>query len=200
MLVLLTFTIWTVKILNGELPYVDQWTRAYVPKLKETNLFYLFRGITDFGSKSFLLPFTILSSFLLWILFSDWIPALILGGGTLATHLLNKLVKGLIARERPSIWVEANAEGYSFPSGHAMIPIVCYGILTYYLSKKIQSNKLKAVLQICFAILILLIGLSRYVIIVHFLTDILAGFSLGLGCLLALIGLDITIAKRRTQT
>lgn len=198
-IIVLTLIVWTVKIINDELPYIDQWTRAFVPGLKETKLFYFLRGVTELGSRSFLLPFTIVCSILLWIIFQDWLPALFLSGGTLATHLLNKLIKGLVARERPSIWVEANAEGYSFPSGHAMIPIVCYGMLVYFLSKKIKSNKIKVVIQGFFGLLIFLIGFSRYVINVHYLTDILAGFSIGFGCLLLLIGLDIFINKHRTQ-
>jgi len=192
--------IWSIKIVNGELPYIDQWTRAFVATLNETNLYYIFRAVTDLGSKSFLIPFTIVSSLLVWVIFRDWIPALILGGGTLVTHLFNKLIKTVIARERPSIWVEANAEGYSFPSGHSMITIVCYGLLVYFICKKVKSNKIKVAIQVIFALLILMIGLSRYVINVHYLTDILAGFSIGFGCLLALINLDMMINKHRSQS
>jgi len=199
MITLIIF-VWIIEIVNGGLPYVDQWTRPFVIKLNESKLYYFFRGMTELGSRSFLIPFTIAGSLLLWIIFRDWLPAIILSGGTLMTHLINMLVKILIARERPSIWIEANAEGYSFPSGHSMITIACYGLFVYFVSQKITSNKMRWIIKVFFSCLILFIGISRYVINVHYLTDILAGFSIGFGCLLVFIHLNIYINKRRSQT
>src|SRR5690625_2408504 len=158
MITLMIF-VWIIKIVNGDLPYIDQWTRAFVIKLNESKLYYFFRGMTELGSRTFLIPFTITGSLLLWFIFRDWLPAIILSGGTLITHLINMFIKILIGRERPSIWIEANAEGYSFPSGHSMITIVCYGLLVYFVSQKITSNKLRILVKVFFSCLILLIGI-----------------------------------------
>ena len=108
-------------------------------------------------------------------------------GGILLTHQLNILIKSLVVRERPSISVAANAEGYSFPSGHAMISMVCYGLIAYLLVKKMKSHVLIFITQTMFVTLIFLIGISRYVIHVHYITDIVAGFALGFICLIGLI-------------
>ena len=87
-------------------------------------------------------------------------------------------------RERPSILVEANAVGESFPSGHAMISMVCYGILAYFLARGIKSRKQANSIYVLFSTVILLIGISRYIINVHYLTDIVAGYFFG--CILLL--------------
>ncbi|HLR51897.1 MAG TPA: phosphatase PAP2 family protein [Candidatus Avamphibacillus sp.] len=192
--------IWAIKIYKDQLPLVDEWTRGFVASLQDTAIFDFFRVITELGSGSFLVPFTIIAALFLFYIFKDWFPALLFSGGTLGVHLFNKFIKGLVERERPRIWEEANAEGFSFPSGHAMIPIVCYGIFAYYISKKIKSTKLKLLVKVLFALLIFLIGFSRYVINVHYLTDIITGFFIGFGCLILLISIDKWVMKRRTQS
>ncbi|MFD1037672.1 phosphatase PAP2 family protein [Virgibacillus byunsanensis] len=199
-LVLATIGVWIVKIVRGDVPYVDQWTRSLVDTFPETPTYTFFRTLTNLGSEPFMYPFTIIVAILLWWLFRDWLPALFFAGGTLVSHLFNKLIKVLVDRDRPSILVDANAEGHSFPSGHAMITLVCYGLLAYFITKKIKSKKAIMVVQVFFALLIFLIGISRYVINVHYLTDIVAGFMIGFLCLLGFIYLYEWIQKRKAQS
>lgn len=170
---------WIWKIIHNELPYVDQLTRGFVAFVEQSIVFSSARFITEFGSASFLIPFTIIMTFILWGLFRDWLPALIFVGGTLGAHILNLSIKMVIARERPRIDIAANAEGYSFPSGHSMISMVCYGLLMYFLLRKIKSSKLHLYIQVIFALFIFLIGISRYIINVHYLTDVITGFIIG---------------------
>lgn len=186
-LLLLIIGIWIAKIIGEQVVYIDQVTRGLVDKLADTYFYTFFRWITELGSGTFLTPFTIVVSLLLWRAFRDWLPALVFGLGTLSSHGLNVLIKQLVERERPSILVAANAEGYSFPSGHAMIPMVCYGLLAYFLVKKLTSDKAVFAVQFSLALLIFLIGISRYVINVHYLTDVLAGFVFGFIFLAGLI-------------
>lgn len=199
LLTIILFSIigWIVTIMKGDLPYVDQWTRGLVETVADSNVYTMARWVTELGSKTFLIPFTIIMGLLLIVIFRDWLPALFLAGGTLISHLLNMWIKELVGRERPSIFIEANAEGYSFPSGHSMITMVCYGFLMYILLKKISSTKMKMMMQISLSLLIFLIGISRYFINVHYLTDIFAGFTFGFIFLLVLIYSFEYIQKQR---
>ncbi|TMN23038.1 phosphatase PAP2 family protein [Lentibacillus cibarius] len=178
-MILIITGIWIVRIISGQPLYLDELTRTFAKEVAGTTIYTVFRWITELGSSTFLTPFTIIVSMLLWRAFRDWLPALVFVLGTLSSHGLNILIKQLVERERPSILVAAHAEGYSFPSGHAMIPMVCYGFLAYLLAQKLHSSKKAVVIQFALALLILLIGLSRYVINVHYLTDVLAGFIFG---------------------
>src|SRR5690625_3141963 len=170
---------WIVRIKNGEMPRFDIWTRPYVETVAETKVYTLFRWITELGSFHFVFPLTIIGLILFWIIFRDYVPAAIFGLGVLCTHLLNKLIKELVARERPSISVLLNAEGYSFPSGHSMVTIVCYGLLAYLIGLTLSSKRSKLILYIIFGSIIFLIGFSRYILNVHYLTDIISGFLIG---------------------
>ncbi|GAA0596236.1 phosphatase PAP2 family protein [Virgibacillus siamensis] len=189
--------IWVVKLVSGHILYVDQWTRELVAELAGSDIFTIFRWITELGSGTFLTLFTIIMSVVLWWIYRDFLPAVIFGLGTLSSHGLNVLIKVVVERERPSLFAAADAEGYSFPSGHAMMSTVCYGMLSYFLAKKIEHNTTAIIMHVSFLLLIFLIGISRYVINVHYLTDVLGGFFFGDICLFALIFLHKSVQRKR---
>ncbi|MGM8212051.1 phosphatase PAP2 family protein [Virgibacillus sp. W0430] len=184
-LVFLFIIVWVNKINRGVVPYVDQWGLNIAEATANTGIYSLARWVTELGSRSFLIPFTIIGMFVLWLLFKSWLPTIFFAGGTLGSHLLNRWIKHLVERERPSILVEANAEGYSFPSGHAMTPMVCYGLLMFFLIRKFPNAKLP--LQVFFALLIFSVGVSRVIINVHYFTDVVTGFTLGFLLLISFI-------------
>src|ERR1041384_3652280 len=68
----------------------------------------------------------------------------------------------------------------SFPSGHAMSALICYGLLAYLLVPKMPSRFWKWVVVIVAAVIILFDGFSRVFQGNHYLTDVLAGYALGL--------------------
>src|SRR5699024_4124676 len=174
-----------------------QWSRDLALSQNDTKWYIFFVVLTKLGSRTFLIPFTIVMGLLLWWLYQDWLSALLLSGGTLFTHYLNQTIKNIIARERPSISAVLHAEGYSFPSGHAMLSMVCYGLFTYYIVKKLPSQLSIFLIQFFFALLIFFIGFSRIALHVHYVNDVMLGFF---GCFLCLLGwmaLEHHISTRR---
>ncbi|HLR79331.1 MAG TPA: phosphatase PAP2 family protein [Bacillota bacterium] len=189
--------VWLVQILNDQVPLFDQWSRDLALSQNDTKWYIFFVVLTKLGSRTFLIPFTIVMGLLLWWLYQDWLPALLLSGGTLFTHYLNQTIKNIIARERPSISAVLHAEGYSFPSGHAMLSMVCYGLFTYYIVKKLPSQRSIFLTQFFFALLIFFIGFSRIALHVHYATDVMSGFFGGFLCLIGWMALDHHISTRR---
>ncbi|MFZ1586333.1 MAG: phosphatase PAP2 family protein, partial [Saprospiraceae bacterium] len=76
---------------------------------------------------------------------------------------------------------------YSFPSGHSMAAVAFYGMIFYLIIRNNLSHRL--FWFVAGIVFILLIGFSRIYLGVHFLTDVLAGYVLGL--LWLLLGLSI---------
>ncbi|MBU5266184.1 phosphatase PAP2 family protein [Virgibacillus proomii] len=189
--------IWMYQLFHNRIPYIDKWTRSPVEQLENTMVYTIFRWITELGSSTFTTPFVIMMSFVIWWLYRNILPALVISFGTLFTHYFNVAIKQLVERERPSILAAANAEGHSFPSGHAMISIVCYGLTAYFLSQKVNTTKKKRWIVTFFSLLIFLIGMSRYIINVHYLTDVIAGFFIGFLCLNGLIYLYKQLRKKQ---
>jgi undecaprenyl-diphosphatase len=68
----------------------------------------------------------------------------------------------------------------SFPSGHAMGTIICYGFLAYLLVSKMPSPFWKWTLSVITLLLVLFEGFSRIFHGNHYLTDVLAGYTLGM--------------------
>lgn len=106
---------------------------------------------------------------------------------------LNFLLKSLFGRARPALWDRlVNVGFHSFPSGHAMVSMVIYGFIGYILVK--QFPQWKKQISALTIVLILAIGFSRLYLGVHWPTDVLAGYAIGLVwlivCILNLRSLD----------
>lgn len=101
-----------------------------------------------------------------------------LGGG-----LVDSAVKILVDRPRPEVdHPVTTAMGKSFPSGHSMSSTICYGaVLLVYMAAISRRWRLPAL--VATSLLVLMIGASRLFLGVHFLSDVLGGFVLGLAWL-----------------
>lgn len=99
----------------------------------------------------------------------------------ISCFLLNNIMKWIIHRSRPLDQL-LDVSGYSFPSAHSSISMVVYGFLILLLEKHYQGKRKYLWIGIC-TLLILGTGLSRIYFHVHYITDVLAGFGLGLGVL-----------------
>jgi membrane-associated phospholipid phosphatase len=94
----------------------------------------------------------------------------------LSSVVLSFSLKEYFQRDRPLLPVLGNAWGYSFPSGHAMIGIVFYGLLVYVSWHEVKQKWLRIFLTIIF---VLLISFSRIYLRVHYPSDVIAGLALG---------------------
>ncbi len=133
-----------------------------------------------FGTHTFLIPANLL--LILYFLFirkhrwySIKVPVISLGSVTLMF-----LLKQIFGRKRPLMPLMDEARGLSFPSGHAMMSFAFYGLIIYILWEHIHNRWVKGILTICILLFILFIGLSRVYLRVHYASDVLAGFCLGL--------------------
>ncbi len=76
------------------------------------------------------------------------------------------------------VWHQMTSPG--FPSGHAMSAVICYGLLAYLLAPKLPARFWKVVLGASAGLIMLYIGVSRLYVGDHYLTDVLAGYALGI--------------------
>ncbi len=107
---------------------------------------------------------------------------------SLTSTLIYKLIKSTFQRPRPDLMYRIIEQGgFSFPSGHSMNCMVCYGILIYLIRRNVKDKKAANLLTGICAGLIVLIGISRVYVGVHFPTDIIGGWSLGISVLAAAI-------------
>lgn len=106
----------------------------------------------------------------------------------LSSTALYQIMKYIFQRPRPDLALRLIEQGgYSFPSGHSMNCLVSYGILIYLLLRYCENRRLAKILSVGLGLLIVLIGFSRVYVGVHFPTDIIGGWSLGIVVLVAMI-------------
>src|SRR5918996_209216 len=114
-------------------------------------------------------------------------------------QLLTWILKATFERPRPSFGDPvATAGWFSFPSGHALSSIALYGALAYLLTGAVRSRRAQAAGFAGVALLVAAIGFSRLYLGVHYLTDVLAGYSAGLAWLLFATAL-LRVRVRRTR-
>jgi undecaprenyl-diphosphatase len=99
---------------------------------------------------------------------------------------LNYWLKVLFGRVRPELWNRIIHVGHhSFPSGHAMVSMVIYGFIGYIVGK--QFPQWQKQISISTVVLIVAIGFTRLYLGVHWPTDVIAGYAVGLVLLMACI-------------
>ncbi|MBB6283959.1 undecaprenyl-diphosphatase [Geobacillus subterraneus] len=144
-------------------------------------------GLQLFASWQWLDPFTFLGNgktigiisvmlvISLWFFRRDVYGMLLVvvavGGG----YGINEWIKHAVGRERPP---HAGVEGFSFPSGHAMIGTIYLLLLAYFLAQTRTKRGERAAIYSVFAVLALFTGLSRLSLQVHYPSDVLGGVYL----------------------
>jgi membrane-associated phospholipid phosphatase len=102
--------------------------------------------------------------------------AITAGGG----GLLDMELKRYFARARPvAAEMLRRANGYSFPSGHAMGSAVAFGALAYLAFRAIHSWPAKTAVMAFLYTLVASVALSRVYLGVHWISDVLAGVTVG---------------------
>jgi undecaprenyl-diphosphatase len=103
------------------------------------------------------------------------------GGG-----LISRIAKHLVARERPDVVPHlTEVAGASFPSGHTLLSAVVYLTLGALLASIETRHRVKLYILACALALTALVGATRVYLGVHYPSDVLAGWTIGLAWALA---------------
>ncbi len=152
-------------------------------------LLNIFIWITRLANVGVIFMALILATIIFWCVkkpiyaYSLWLTVV-------GSELFAFLGKILVHRMRPvgfSFYREAT---FSFPSFHAAVAVAFYGFLVYALLKKVTLWHYRMTIIFAGVLLVFLIGLSRMYLGVHFLSDVLGGYSMGL--LWLIIGITVT--------
>ena len=91
-------------------------------------------------------------------------------------EVLLSILKRHFHRQRPEPFFDTRLPpSYSFPSGHALLSFCCYGLLAA-LGSAYLRGRIRWLIRICAAALILAIGVSRIYLGLHYPTDVIAGY------------------------
>jgi len=117
-----------------------------------------------------------------------FIVALVIGE---AASLFFKYMTG---RDRPEDALLSLSGSTSFPSGHALVAVVVYGLIAYLLCYVFREKWQKVLITLGGAVVIFMVGISRVYLGVHWLSDVIGGWLLGF---VVLVGLVFLYEKTR---
>jgi undecaprenyl-diphosphatase len=173
---LLVFSWLGREIMAGVNPVLDDRIRLAVHGLATPGLTLVMRGLSTYGGP---VSLTLLGIVLaLAFLRHRWHRGALLLVVTLTgAALLNFLLKYVFARPRPVAYFDYPLPtSNSFPSGHAFFAASFFGGLAVLSAERIRSGPLRVAIWIISAVLVLLVGLSRVYLGVHYPSDVLAGY------------------------
>ena len=140
----------------------------------------MWRDVTALGS-AIVLTLTTLACAGYLLMRRQYRTLALLAVATFGGLIVSLLLKGLIDRPRPDF---DSGAGYvatsSFPSGHSMLSAVVYLTLGTLLARASSRYRCKLYFVSMAMLVALLVGFSRVYLGVHYPTDVLAGWSLGL--------------------
>lgn len=109
-------------------------------------------------------------------LYRKWLSGILLLASIGSSYVLNLVLKNAFERERPLGNRLLEEDGFSFPSGNAMFGTSFYLFSAFLLYQRYQKPWILWI----GTILPFFLGISRVYVGVHYPSDILAGFSIGL--------------------
>lgn len=181
------FAIFTYKVVADKTIYIDSIVYNYISNnIINKNRTEIVKVITNITSPIMV----IITALILVLAIKDKKIKISLVINLLGITIINNLIKVIIARPRPEINKLVTETGYSFPSGHSITSMVFYGYLVYLTYKYINNKKIKIPLIIFLILLIPTIGLSRIYLGVHYTSDVLCGFLLGIIYLILFISIS----------
>ena len=110
---------------------------------------------------------------------------------------MGRILKALFARERPEIVPHlVEVHSLSFPSGHSMNSAIVYLTLAVLIARGYEERRTRSFVIGAAALLVLLIGVTRIYLGVHYPSDVLGGWTVGAAWAL-LTGLIATNLQQR---
>ena len=172
------------RIILSKTEWFDETVFSFLRKHVSNTATFVLNTITFLGSHYFLIPaFLVLLVHSYFIKRDKWL-AIRIAAISISSVLLMLSLKFIFQRPRPLLPLLNEARGLSFPSGHAFMSFSFFGLLIYIIYEEVKNVWLKWLIIFFIACLILSIGLSRVYLRVHYASDVLAGFCVGLMWLL----------------
>ena len=111
---------------------------------------------------------------------------------------LGILLKDLVGRARPEYFITSSPpDGLSFPSGHSLFAMLFCGLLIVLVDDLPVSTPIRRSVQTALGLLILVVGVSRVYLGVHWPSDVMGGYLFGIIALLSLIWVRNRLPFRR---
>lgn len=179
-LLLVLFALLALLVISDRADPVDQAILIWVQEDSSIRVDQIALEITALGSALVAAVLCLIATGLLWN--DARRAALLLWPALIGGLILSRAFKLLFARERPELFDRGitYTRGASYPSGHALTAIVVFTLLAYLTWQRTTSAAAHFLVITSWLALVLLVGWSRIYLGVHYPSDVVGGYLLGL--------------------
>ena len=178
---LLIILLITSKVIAGKELYIDKLAyHLFIEKLRNDKLTTFMKLATKLSNPEVMIVIAIISIIICIKFIKNKKLSLGIILNLAGITIINQILKFIFRRERPTGYRLIEMSGYSFPSGHAMASLAFYGLLIYITKRLVKNKYLKILLITLNIAIIILIGVSRIYLGVHYLSDVLTGYSISI--------------------
>lgn len=186
------------EVLGNDLLHFDSAVTQFIYAFRSENMTIFMKFITFLGSPAFLVLTSVIM--IIFIYSRRRKDAFIYLGILVTGVILNYVLKLIFQRPRPTDLSLIHESTYSFPSGHSMNGLVFYLVLSYFVFRETGNKKLSYAVLMISMFIVLLIGISRIYLGVHYPTDVIAGYIAGFLWVTSAILFEKTIIYRRLRS
>ena len=167
-------------MLAGKILWLDEYAyRLFVLRMRRPWLTPIMQSISELA-----LPVVLLVMLLAVQAFAPGRrPGMCAAWNLVGVVILNQVLKFIVHRPRPEGFRLIAESGYSFPSGHSMVAMAFYGLLAWMVWTYERDPFVRRTCVTGFALVVVLVGVSRIYLGVHYASDVIAGFCLSLAWL-----------------
>jgi len=167
-----------IAFLRSSFSAVDADVNSWAVSIQSTGFTQIAKIIHyGFGTTALSIITLLIAVYLLYKRYRN--DALLLVGVMLGDFVIVAILKRLIHSARPLNGI-LQETGFSFPSGHATAAVVFLGLLTYLIWKHFKSRNWRILSGVFLVSISLLVGFSRIYLNVHWLSDVVGAYSLGI--------------------
>lgn len=166
------------EVLEQEAFAIDKTILLAIHQLAHPVLDTIMIGITRLGDPKTVVPLGLIV-FMLLLWKKHYLEARFFALDAFGGAVLSYFLKLAFSKQRPQLWESAiNEMTFSYPSGHALGSVVLYGFLSYLIAS-LYPRYARPAYSIG-VLLTVLIGFSRLYLGVHWPTDIVGGYAIGI--------------------
>lgn len=185
----------------GPLP-VDDRVLRFVVEHRSSSTIWLARSFSHLGDPLVMVLLAIGVTALSWRWATSKAEALVPAAALLVGSAIEATVKQVVNRPRPPVAVHLLHEtDPSFPSGHATGSAAFFVALGLVVAPRLGNRAQQVATIVALTVLAALVGLARVVLGVHWFTDVVAGWLLGIACASAVVlaaePVSVAIRSRR---
>ena len=184
-LLFVIFIILSILVLTKKDIYLDSIIYGFISKYITDNLTIVAKYLTYLGSAFSVLGITLITL----LFFKNKKYGLYMSINLLTITIFQLILKNIFSRGRPVGINLIEESGYSFPSGHSLTSMAFYGFIIYLIYNSNLTKRSKSIFIILLSLIIIVVGLSRIYLGVHYFTDVLGGFTFSLSYLIIFISL-----------